>query len=162
MGSYSITSSARASGVGGPSLIYKLIACLGAANAPLSQCGNPAEAFHCAPAIGKIRMIGIDELKATIRRNKFLGMWAAEKLGLQGRDAEAYAEALAVGTVDPERRDVFSKIRKDFDAAGVLQSDEQILHIMNEFALQAMKMQATGGGASDAATVMLVRNLTKR
>ena len=108
-------------------------------------------------------MTSIDELKTTIRRNKFLGMWAAEKLGLRGQDAEAYADALAVGTVDPERSDVFSTIRKDFDAAGVLQSDEQILHVMNEFALQATKqMQATGGGASDAAAVMLARNLTKR
>ena len=108
-------------------------------------------------------MTSLDELKTTIRRNKFLGMWAAEKLGLQGRDAEAYADALAVGTIDPERSDVFSKIRKDFDAAGVLQSDEQILHVMNEFALWAGEQsQATGGGASDAAAVMLARTLTKR
>jgi hypothetical protein len=32
-----------------------------------------------------------------------LGMWAAEKLGITGRDAEAYSDALAVGTLDPER-----------------------------------------------------------
>jgi hypothetical protein len=43
-------------------------------------------------------------------------MWAAEKLGITGRDAEAYSDALAVGTLDPERSDVLSKIRKDFDA----------------------------------------------
>ena len=61
-------------------------------------------------------------------------MWAAEKLGLAGADAEGYSDALAVGTVDPERSDVFSKIRKDFDAAGVVQSDEQIMNVMNEFA----------------------------
>ena len=66
-----------------------------------------------------------DELKRAIRRNKLLGMWAAEKLGLAGRDAEAYSNALAVGTLDPERSDVFSRIRKDFEAAGVVQSDEQ-------------------------------------
>ena len=41
-------------------------------------------------------------------------------------------DALAVGTLDPERSDVLSKIRKDFDAAGVVQSDEQILRVMNE------------------------------
>jgi len=108
-------------------------------------------------------MTNRDELMQIIRRNKFLGMWAAEKLGLRGRDAEAYSDALAVGTVDPERSDVFSKIRKDFDAAGVLQSDEQNLHVMNEFILQArQQMPATGGGSPDGAAVMLARNLTKR
>jgi hypothetical protein len=63
-------------------------------------------------------MTSLDELKTTVRRNKLLGMWAAGKLGLAGPDAEAYADALAVGAVDPERSDVFSKVRKDFDAAG--------------------------------------------
>ena len=58
-------------------------------------------------------MTGFNELKIAIRRNKLLGAWAAEKLGLIGRYADAYADALAVGTVDPERSDVFSKIRKD-------------------------------------------------
>jgi hypothetical protein len=113
--------------------------------------------------IGKIQMTGFDDLKTTIRRNKLLGLWAAEKLGLAGRDAEAYADALAVGTVDPERSDVFGKIREDFDAAGVVQSDEQILRVMNELILQvANHMQATPEDASDAAAVMLARKLTSR
>lgn len=108
-------------------------------------------------------MISLDDLKRTIRRNKLLGMWAAEKLGLAGADAEAYSDALAVGTLDPERSDVFSKIRKDFDAAGVVQSDEQILCVMNELLLQAANQtQATSGGSPDAAAVMLARNLTPR
>jgi hypothetical protein len=109
------------------------------------------------------QMNSFDDLRTTVRRNKLLGMWAAEKLGLVGRDAEAYADALAVGTVDPDRADVFSKLRKDFDAAGVVQSDEQILRVMNELMLQAAnQMQSTRGGAPDAAAAMLVRNLTSR
>jgi hypothetical protein len=36
-------------------------------------------------------MISLDDLKRTIRRNKLLGMWAAEKLGFAGADAEAYS-----------------------------------------------------------------------
>jgi len=68
----------------------------------------------------------------TVRLNKLLGVWAAEKLGITGRDAEAYSDAIAMGTLDPERSDVFSKIRKDFVAAGVTQSNEQILRVMNE------------------------------
>ena len=87
-------------------------------------------------------------------------MWAAEKLGITGRDAEAYSDALAVGTLDPECNDVLSKIRRDFDAAGVVQSDEQILRVMNELLLQAGNlMPGTRGGASDALTVLLARKL---
>jgi hypothetical protein len=101
-----------------------------------------------------------DDWKRTIHRNKLLGMWAAEKLGITGRDAEAYSDALAVGTLDLERSDVLSKIRKDFDAAGVVQSDEQILRVMNEFTLQAgNQMPVTRGGAPDAVAVMLARQL---
>jgi hypothetical protein len=107
-------------------------------------------------------MTGFDELKTTIRRNKLLGMWAAEQLGLAGADADAYSHALAMDTMDPERGDVFSRIRKDFDAAGVIQSDEQIIHVMNRLMLQAGEMQATGGGGLDAGAVMLARKLTPR
>jgi hypothetical protein len=108
-------------------------------------------------------MADVDDLKRTIRRNKLLGLWAAEKLGLTGGEAEVYADALAVGTLDPDRSDVFSKIREDFDGAGVVQSDEQILRAMNELMLQAAnQMPATGGGATDAAAVTLARNLTRR
>jgi hypothetical protein len=108
-------------------------------------------------------MANSDDLKRTIRRNKLLGMWAAEKLGITGPDAEVYSDALAVGTLDPERSDVFSRIRKDFEAAGVVQSDEQILHVMNEFMLDAgQQMPVPRGGALDAAAVMLARNLKPR
>jgi len=103
-----------------------------------------------------------DEVKTLIRRNKLLGMWAAEKLGLAGLDADAYSDALAVGTIDPDQGDVLVKLRKDFDAAGVVQSDEQILDVMNDLLLEAAKqMPATGGDASDAAAVMLARKLTR-
>jgi hypothetical protein len=102
----------------------------------------------------------MDDLKKAIRRNKLLGMWAAEKLGITGRDAEAYSDALAVGTLDPDRSDVFSKIRKDFDATGVVQSDEQIVRVMNELMLKAgNQAPVTPGGALDAAAVMLARKL---
>jgi hypothetical protein len=106
-------------------------------------------------------MTSFDDLKQTIRRNKMLGMWAAEKLGITGRDAETYSDALAVGTLDPEHSDVLSQIRKDFAAAGVVQSDEQILHVMSDLMLQAgEQMQVAPEEATDAAAVMLARKLT--
>ena len=108
-------------------------------------------------------MTSFDDLKTTIRRNMLLGTWAAEQLRLVGQDAEAYAKALAVGTLDPECCDVFVKIRKDFDATGVVQSDEQILRVMTELMIKAgNQMPVTRGDSLDAAAVMLARNLMSR
>jgi hypothetical protein len=105
-------------------------------------------------------MTSLEDTKTMVRRNKLLGMWAAEKLGLTGPDADGYSNALAVATIDPEHSDVFSKIRKDFDAAGVVQSDEQMLRVLNELTLQAGgQMPSTRGGAADSLTVMLARKL---
>jgi hypothetical protein len=108
-------------------------------------------------------MTSSDDVQKTILRNMLLGRWAAEKLGMTDQDAEAYSAALARGTRDPERSDVFSKIRKDFDAAGVAQSDEQILCVMTELMLKAGdQMPGTRKGSLDAAAVMLARNLISR
>jgi hypothetical protein len=108
-------------------------------------------------------MTSADDLGKTILRNKLLGRWAAEQLGLAGRDAEAYSDALARATIDPERNDVFSKIRKDFDAAGVAQSDEWILHVMTELTLKAGNLMPTAhGDCVDAAAVTLARKLTSQ
>jgi hypothetical protein len=108
-------------------------------------------------------MTSSDDVQRMILRNLLLGRWAAEKLGIKGPEAEAYADALARGTVDPGRRDVFSKIRTDFDAAGVAHSDEQILRVMTELMLKAGNLMPTArGGSSDAAAVMLARNLMSR
>jgi hypothetical protein len=106
-------------------------------------------------------MTGFEDTKKLIRRNKLLGLWAAEKLGIAGGDAETYSNALAVTTIDPERNDAFNKIRDDFNLAGVIQSDDQILTVMNDLMLQvANQMQTRGGDATDAAAVMLARKLT--
>jgi hypothetical protein len=105
-------------------------------------------------------MTSADEWKKTVRLNKLLGMWAAEKLGITEREAEAYSDALALSTLDPERSDVLSKIRKDFEAAGVVQSDDEILHVFNELTIQAgNQMPTTRKGASDGLAVMLAQKL---
>jgi hypothetical protein len=79
------------------------------------------------------------KFKATARRNKLLGLWAAEKLGLGGADADSYA--LSVVMLEFEKtgdHDVVHKIRKDFDAKGVTQSDHQISRTMTELMAKAV------------------------
>jgi hypothetical protein len=77
--------------------------------------------------------------KAEARRNKLLGLWAAEKLGKSGADADAYArEVIAADIEEAGEEDVFRKVRKDFDAAGVTQSDHQIRRTMEELMVKAV------------------------
>jgi hypothetical protein len=83
--------------------------------------------------------------KANARRNKLLGLWAAEKLGKSGEEADAYAKSVV--TADFEEAgddDVFRKVRKDFDAAGVQQSDHQIRRTMDELMATAIEQIRAG------------------
>lgn len=83
--------------------------------------------------------------KATARRNKLLGLWAAEKLGKSGDEAEAYAKSVVVADFEEAGDDdVFRKIRKDFDAAGVQQSDHQIRRTMEELFATAVDQIKAG------------------
>jgi hypothetical protein len=67
------------------------------------------------------------KFRATARRNKMLGLWAAEQLGLSGEEAQAYAKEVIKADLEiPGDNDVFRKIRRDFDAKSVEKSDHQI------------------------------------
>jgi hypothetical protein len=79
------------------------------------------------------------KFKATARRNKLLGLWAAEKLGLKGAEADSYALAVVMSDFEEAAgHDVARQIRKDFDAKGVAQSDHQISRTMNELMAKAI------------------------
>lgn len=78
--------------------------------------------------------------KAEARRNKMLGLWAAEKLGKSGEEADAYAkEVILADFEEAGDEDVFRKVRGDFDAAGVDQSDHQIRRTMDELMAKAVE-----------------------
>ena len=77
--------------------------------------------------------------KAISRRNRLLGLWAAEKLGITGDDAEAYAKSVVRADFEEAGEDdVFRKIRKDFDAKGVKETDETIRRTMNDLLARAV------------------------
>jgi hypothetical protein len=79
------------------------------------------------------------KFKATARRNKLVGLWAAEKLGLSGAEAEDYAKSVVMADFEEAGdHDVSHKIRRDFDAKGVAQSDHQISRTMTEFLAKAV------------------------
>ncbi len=78
------------------------------------------------------------KFKATVRRNKWLGFWAAEKLGKTGEAAEDYAADLIAAELEEDGADIiFQKIRADFDASGIAVSDHQIRREMEELFAKA-------------------------
>jgi hypothetical protein len=77
--------------------------------------------------------------RALARRNKLLGQWAAAQLGLTGQKADAYVNeigrSLVARVVDES---LVEKLRADFEANGVNQSDEQIREKMSELMAAAV------------------------
>ncbi|MES2168346.1 MAG: DUF1476 domain-containing protein [Pseudomonadota bacterium] len=64
------------------------------------------------------------KFKAEARRNKLLGLWAAEKLGKTGDDATAYAkEVVAADFEEAGDTDVLRKVAADLASKGVSETD---------------------------------------
>ena len=78
--------------------------------------------------------------KAEARRNKLLGTWAAGLLGIAGTEVNDYVRAIIDADFESAGdEDVFKKLRQDFDAAGVDQSDHQIRRTMEEMLGRAVE-----------------------
>lgn len=60
------------------------------------------------------------QFKAQARRDKLLGQWAADKMGLSGDEAETYARSVVIADLEEAGDDdVFRKVSADFEAKGV-------------------------------------------
>lgn len=56
--------------------------------------------------------------KINARRNKLLGLWAAERMGMEGADADAYAkECVLADFEEPGEEDVYRKVMGDLKKA---------------------------------------------
>ncbi len=77
------------------------------------------------------------EFRAEARRNKLLGLWAAEQLGKSGAEAEAYAKSVIDADLhEAGDEDVFRKVRADLDPGKV--SDHVIRRQMEELRARAI------------------------
>ena len=86
------------------------------------------------------------KFKASARRNKLLGLWAAEKLGLAGAAADAYAkEVVAADFEEAGDDDVLRKVRKDLEAKGVAESDHEIRRTMDALMAKAIEQIKASG-----------------
>ena len=85
------------------------------------------------------------KFKAEARRNKLLGMWVAEKLGITGDAATAYAkEVVAADFEEAGNGGVFRKVMGDLTAKGVALTEQQVRAKMDELMLLAAAQVKAG------------------
>jgi hypothetical protein len=78
------------------------------------------------------------KFKAEVRRNKLLGLWVAEQLGISGDAANAYAkEVVAADFQEAGDGDVVRKVITDLGAKGIAMTEAQVRTRMNELMGQA-------------------------
>ncbi len=77
--------------------------------------------------------------KATARRNKLFGLWAAGQLGHTGADADAYAKSVVMADFEEAGdEDVLRKVRKDLEAGGRTVGDGELRRTMDELMAKAI------------------------
>lgn len=86
------------------------------------------------------------EFRAEARRNKLLGLWAAELMSLTGDDARSYAaEVVAADFAEPGDADVLKKVSDDLKAKGLNVPDAMIRQKMTQLAALAKDQVANEG-----------------
>jgi hypothetical protein len=93
----------------------------------------------------KFAMDSEQKFKAEARRNRLLGMWAAEKLGISGDAAAAYAkEVVSSDFEESGDGDVVRKVLGDLTAKGVAVTEPELRVKMDELMATAI-MQVKAG-----------------
>jgi hypothetical protein len=106
-----------------------------------SQQTEPDMTFDDKREQGFEKRFALDEeqkFKAETRRNKLLGLWAAEKLGLSGDAAITYArEVVAADFDEGGHAGMVRKVNTDLAAKGIAVTDAQIRAKMDALIEQA-------------------------
>jgi len=83
------------------------------------------------------------DFKVVVRRNKLLGLWAAEKMGLKADAADAYAKDVVTSDFEEAGdEDVYRKVKGDLEAKGLDLSEHQVRREMEEL-LETARAQLT-------------------
>ena len=85
------------------------------------------------------------EFKATVRRNRALGRWAAGLMGLEGKHLDEYAQAVVKSDFElPGDEDVLRKVFEDLKVSGVTVTEGDVRMKMAELLAQAREEVKTG------------------
>ena len=87
---------------------------------------RPADAME-GKADSEVAQQAEDDFTVVARCNRLLGLWAAERLGITGDAAEAYAKEVVVSGVGPGQ-DVVRMVMKDFADKGVDMTEDGLRH----------------------------------
>lgn len=81
----------------------------------------------------KYRLEQETRFKISARRNKLLGLWAAERMGMPGASAEEYAKEVVVADFDePGDEDVLEKVLNDLTDKGLEITDAEVRKQMDK------------------------------
>jgi hypothetical protein len=84
------------------------------------------------------------QFQVEAKRNKLIGTWAAQHLGLTGAACDAYvAEVIAADFTEKGSEDVFKKLAADFRTHNIRMSDDVIRAKLAEFGIEAEKSVGT-------------------
>ncbi|MBB5049423.1 hypothetical protein HNR60_004201 [Rhodopseudomonas rhenobacensis] len=85
------------------------------------------------------------KFKAEARRDKLLGLWVAEKLGLKGDDATAYAKEVVIADLEEAGdADVIRKVTADLEGRGIFLTEPELRLKLDEFFAQAVAQVKAG------------------
>jgi hypothetical protein len=93
------------------------------------------------------KKFAIDEeqkFKAESRRNRLLGLWAADKQGLSGDAAGAYARDIITADFDEAGHGAFRKVTADLAARGTAITEAEVRAKMDELMLLAIAQVKAG------------------
>jgi hypothetical protein len=80
------------------------------------------------------------KFRATARRNKMLGHWAGEQMGLAGADLDAYVlDVVKSDFVETGDDDVLRKVLADFEAKGKPMTGEELRKVMDKLYQEACR-----------------------
>ena len=80
------------------------------------------------------------EFKVSARRNKLLGLWLAEKLGLPESEHDAYAKEVVLADLEePGVEDIMRKVLNDIEDRGAKVSESEVRLKLDELLSIALK-----------------------
>ena len=92
---------------------------------------------------GEERKFAMDEettFRVAARRNRLLGRWAAEKMGLTPEETDAYAKAVVQADFEEAGdQDVIRKLISDLTAAGVQVDESEVRRAIEDQTIEARR-----------------------
>ena len=101
---------------------------------------TPAGAFDSREKAFETNFVRDEELKfrATVRRNKLFGLWAARRMHMGETEAADYARSVVFADLERANgRDAVAKLLADFAAAGVVVPDDEFRLVTRDLAARA-------------------------